>query len=158
MKVVYHSAPKDMVGTTIYPLHQLREIAAQAYEFQKAKYAGREATLDFRIPDLGMLFNDTVHCAALDPRRLYEARQRLGIPLPSASARTWLTGQFFAIPWSESSSTGSCGTRARRCGSAAPPVKTSRWHRPSPSSSRSTQPSTASCPNPRKRIWSTWRE
>jgi hypothetical protein len=98
MKVVYHGVPKDMVGHTVYPLNQLSEIAPQAYEFQKAKYAGREAVLDFHIPRLGVLFNDTVHCAALDPRQLCGARQRLGLPIPGTGMSSRMTGLFFAIP------------------------------------------------------------
>jgi hypothetical protein len=98
VEVVYHGVPKDMVGDTIFPLNQLRDIAPALYELQKAKYTGRESVLDFRIPDSDLLFHDTVHCAALDPRRLCEARALLGLPAPGAGMSSRVTGLFFAIP------------------------------------------------------------
>lgn len=98
MKLVYHGVPKDMVGETIYPLNQLKQIAPSAYELQKSKYVGRETVLDFRIPGLNVLFNDTVHCAALDPRRLLDVRQQLGLAVPGAGMSDRITGRFYAIP------------------------------------------------------------
>ncbi|MBV8910958.1 MAG: hypothetical protein JOZ89_09375, partial [Gammaproteobacteria bacterium] len=101
MRYVYHGVPKDMVGEIIYPLNQLRAVGPEAYELQRSKYAGREAAMDFRIPGLDLLLNDTVHCAALDPRRLLEARQRIALPIPATSTLSqpsWMTGRFFAIP------------------------------------------------------------
>jgi hypothetical protein len=80
MRVVYHDVPKAMAGHVLYPLSQLQAVAPAAYEFQRSKYAGRESVLSYRIPRLGVLFNDTVHCAAVNPARLCEGRQRLGIP------------------------------------------------------------------------------
>ena len=93
MKVVYHGVPKDMAGHVLYPLNQLRVIAPEAYQFQKSKYAGRESVLGYRIPGLNLFFNDTIHCAAVNPSRLCDARQQLGIPQP-----TMMSGLFFAIP------------------------------------------------------------
>jgi hypothetical protein len=61
--------------------------------FQKSKYAGRESVLGYRIPGLNLFFNDTIHCAAVNPSRLCDARQQLGIPQP-----TMMSGLFFAIP------------------------------------------------------------
>ena len=93
MRVVYHGVPKAMAGHVLYPLSQLQAVAPAAYEFQRSKYAGRESVLSYRIPRLGVLFNDTVHCAAVNPARLCEARRRLGIPQPAM-----MSGLFFAIP------------------------------------------------------------
>ncbi len=100
MAFVYHGVPRGMVGEVIYPLNQLDAVAPEAYELQKSKYAGREAVLDFRIPQLGLLFNDTVHCAPLHPYHLFSARERLGLDPPRAGvARTrGFTGLFFEIP------------------------------------------------------------
>ena len=98
MKVVYHAAPRDMVGSTLYPLHRLKAIAPDAYELQKSKYAGRESVLDYRIPGLDVLLNDTLHCAALSPARLFDERVRLGLPVPRTDAATMMTELFFAIP------------------------------------------------------------
>ena len=67
--------------------------------FQKSKYAGREQALDFRIPTLDVLLNDTVHCAALHPYHLFSARRALGMDPPSRpSAPSWATGLAFEIP------------------------------------------------------------
>jgi hypothetical protein len=101
MAFVYHRVPGDMVGGVVYPLNQLAAIAPETYEFQKSKYAGRETVMDFRIPHLGLLFNDTVHCAPLHPYHLFDARRSLGFPVPRASARqrtSRFNGLFFEIP------------------------------------------------------------
>ena len=99
MSFVYHGLPRDMVGDVIYPLNELSTIQPRLYEAQRSKYAGREAVLDFRIPGLGVLFNDTVHCGPVHPYHLFSARRAVGIevtarPQPPA----WATGLFFEIP------------------------------------------------------------
>jgi hypothetical protein len=66
MRVVYHGVPKAMAGHVLYPLGQLQAVAPAAYEFQRSKYAGRESVLSYRIPRLGVLFNDTDPLAASD--------------------------------------------------------------------------------------------
>jgi hypothetical protein len=99
MSVVYHGVPRDMVGDVIYPLNELSSIQPRLYEEQRSKYAGRESVLDFRIPGLGLLFNDAVHCGSVHPYHLFSARRAVGIevaarPQPPALA----TGLFFEIP------------------------------------------------------------
>jgi hypothetical protein len=96
--VVYHGVPRDMVGSVLYPLNQLQAIAPEQYALQKAKYVGRETVLDYRIPGLGLLFNDTVHCSALHPYYLFHARQEMGLDPPVRPASGWLTGLVFGIP------------------------------------------------------------
>ena len=98
MPVVYHGMPRDMSGSVLYPLNQLQAFVPDRYAFQKAKYAGREAVLDYRIPGLGLLFNDTVHCSALHPYHLFRARQDLGLDPPVRPTSGWLTGLVYAIP------------------------------------------------------------
>lgn len=95
---VYHSVPRDMVGSILYPLNQLQAIAPDRYAFQKAKYAGREAVLDYRIPGLGLLFNDTVHCSPLPPYYLVRARQELRLDSTARPTAGWWTGMVYAIP------------------------------------------------------------
>ena len=92
-----------MVGDVIHPLNQLAVIAPERYELQRSKYLVREAVLDARIAQDGLLFNDTVHCAPLHPNRLFAARERLGLNPPRADAsRARQTGRFsglfFEIP------------------------------------------------------------
>src|SRR6478752_8928342 len=83
MSFVYHTVPRDMVGEVIFPLNRLAAVAPDVYEYQRAKYAGREAVLDYRIPGTDLLFNDTVHCAPIHPHHLYRARQAAGLTVES---------------------------------------------------------------------------
>ncbi len=100
MAFVYHGMPRGMVGDVVYPLNELAAVAPEAYALQKSKYAGREAVLDVRIPQLGLLFNDTVHCAPLHPYHLFAARELLGLDPPRAGAAraSRFSGLFFEIP------------------------------------------------------------
>ena len=99
---VYHAVPHNMVGELIYPLNDLARVVPGAYELQRAKYLDREAVLDARITRDGLLFNDTVHCAALHPHRLFAARWELGVSTPRARTKpavgTHFGGLFFEIP------------------------------------------------------------
>jgi hypothetical protein len=56
-----------MVGTVLVPLTALAAVSPAAFELQRSKYVRREAVLDARITERGLLFNDTVHCAPLHP-------------------------------------------------------------------------------------------
>ena len=103
MSVLYHGVPREMLGEVIFPLSRLASIDAPRYEFQRSKYAGREAALDFRVPHLDVLLNDTVHCACLHPYHLYQARRLVGLdpprrPVNRPEAPSWMTGQAFEIP------------------------------------------------------------
>jgi hypothetical protein len=86
MAFVYHLVPNDLRGDVIYPLNQLASIHPDVYDAQRAKYVNREASLEFRIPHLGVLWNDTVHCAPIHPYFIWRARQSVGVvpasPLP----------------------------------------------------------------------------
>jgi hypothetical protein len=87
-----------MVGEVLYPLNQLKVVSPELYEFQRSKYAGREAALDFRIPGLNLLLGDTLHCAAVHPYHVFQARQAAGIQSIVGKPGSWATGVFFAIP------------------------------------------------------------
>lgn len=87
-----------MEGEVLYPLNQLAAVKPALYELQKSKYAGREATLEFRIPGLDLLMGDALHCACVHPYRVFAARQAAGIDDANRDGPTWLTGTFFAIP------------------------------------------------------------
>lgn len=96
--MVWHGVPRDMLGDTLYPLWQLKDIDPQRFEGQRSKYAGREATLEYRLPILGVRFNDTVHCSPLHPHLLFAARQRLGLNPVARPEAPRMTGLFFEIP------------------------------------------------------------
>lgn len=90
---VYHRCQPDMVGTTLYPLNALKALHPDLYARQVAKYVGREAVLDFRIPFLDLLWNDTVHTSVIQPSYLTAAWAAVGVgrPFPEGA-------QFFQIP------------------------------------------------------------
>lgn len=98
MPRVYHTVPVDMVGTVLHPLNHLYAVAPDQYAMQRAKYAGREAVLDYRIPGLDLLFNDTVHCSPLHPYYLFQVRQELGLPVPARPRGTSWTEMVYPIP------------------------------------------------------------
>lgn len=87
-----------MVGDVLHPLNQLAAVEPELHEFQKSKYAGREVALDFRIPGLDVLLGDALHCAAVHPYRVFQARQAAGIETTVSKPGSWMTGMFFAIP------------------------------------------------------------
>lgn len=99
---VYHAVPNAMVGDVLYPLNELERVVPAAYELQRGKYHGREAVLEARISQEGLLFNGTVHCAPLHPYRLYAARREFGFDGPqtraSPGAGKYFGGLFFEIP------------------------------------------------------------
>ena len=76
---VYHLCAEDFRGTTIYPLHRLRDEHPDIYELERPKWDGRESVLNFGVPHLGVTWGDTVNLAALDPVHLVAARRRLGV-------------------------------------------------------------------------------
>jgi len=98
LSVVWHGVPRGMVGSTVVPLGQLRSLDSDLYENQKAKYAGREAALDYRIPLLNCGFLDTVHCSSVHPHKIYRAREEAGFDVPSRSQQGWGIGLAFEIP------------------------------------------------------------
>jgi hypothetical protein len=98
MTAVWHGVPRDMVGETLFPLGQLRDVDVLLYESQRAKYAGREEVLDYRLPILDRGFLDTVHCSSVHPHWIFRARRDAGFDLPTRSDTGWGIGLAFEIP------------------------------------------------------------
>jgi hypothetical protein len=51
--------PEDQIGTTLYPLNQLRDVQPELYKTKASKYDGREHIMERQIPILhvyGMTF------------------------------------------------------------------------------------------------------
>lgn len=91
MAVVYHAVPSAMVGSVLYPLHELARLSGDAFQRQQAKYAGRESVLEARITAAGLRFNDAIHCAPLHPHRLapvFDSCRPLPSSLPDAFTST----------------------------------------------------------------------
>lgn len=80
MPFVYHLVSRDFVGTTLYPLNQLREQLPEVYSAEVAKWAGRESVLDYTVPLIGVPWADTVNLSALHPKHLVAERRKLGVP------------------------------------------------------------------------------
>lgn len=65
---LYHRVRENMIGTTLYPLHQLRVLYPAIYDEAVKKYVGREWLLEQRIPYFDCLWNDVIFLAAINPR------------------------------------------------------------------------------------------
>jgi hypothetical protein len=70
MEYLYHRVPKNMVGTTLYPLNVLKETQPDTYSEHVKKYEGRERLLTTEIPPLHCLWNDVLHFTAIAPSTL----------------------------------------------------------------------------------------
>ena len=73
---VYHRRPDDMLGTVLYPLHELKAHSPEHYASEIAKYGDDPKRLSLpsqRVPKLDCLWNDVVHCAPIHPHLLYLA-------------------------------------------------------------------------------------
>jgi hypothetical protein len=90
MDYLYHLAGKDMRGTVLYPLNQLKIALPDVYAEEAKKYQGREETMDQQIPILNCLWNDVLHFTAVPPTKLRDALLEAGRPAP-------FHGTFFKI-------------------------------------------------------------
>jgi hypothetical protein len=77
---LYHRRPPDFRGGVLYPLNALRAVAADLYERQRGKYAGREHLLGQRVPPpLDCLWNDVLHFSPVHPARVAELARDCGL-------------------------------------------------------------------------------
>ena len=138
MRFLYHARPPDMRGETLYPLNRLRSIDRALYEREQAKYEGREAVLEFRIPLIDVLWNDTLHLSTIHPYHLAAAWRAVGLWTPT------LERPFFQIPVERVGRYQSVCLQASRSGSTTRRTRTCRWHRRSRSSDCSISPTIGS--------------
>lgn len=81
MTYVYHHLPKNMHGTILYPLNDLKIIHEDAYKAEVLKYTGREQVTQQRIPFFdNCLWNDVIFLTATHPQDIYDARREAGWP------------------------------------------------------------------------------
>jgi len=73
MMYLYHSVPKNLEGSILYPLNELKEKYPEIYSLHVAKYVGREHIMDQRILVLDCLWNDVLHFSAVNPKGVKEA-------------------------------------------------------------------------------------
>ena len=86
---LYHRRPPDLRGSVLYPLNELRSVAPDLYERQRAKYSGREELLRQRVPRLDCLWNDVLHFSPVHPMRIGE--------LARAEDLLWHEAEWFEI-------------------------------------------------------------
>ena len=70
MEYLYHRVPKNMFGTVLYPLNELKNIHPEIYVTQVKKYDGREKLLTTEVPPLKCLWNYVLHFTAIPPQEL----------------------------------------------------------------------------------------
>ncbi len=78
MPFLYHAVPKNLTGTTLYPLNTLKHLLPEIYHEHVKKYAGREYLLEREIPTLNCLWNDVLHLCAIHPSKIKDALIRSG--------------------------------------------------------------------------------
>jgi hypothetical protein len=79
MNYLYHHVPRDMQGSTLYPLNMLKTKLPIVYESEHSKYRGREYVTKQHIPPLGnCLWNDVLFLTAVNPQELIQARREAG--------------------------------------------------------------------------------
>jgi len=79
MDYLYHHVPKNLNGTILFPLNDLKSILPDTFESQVSKYRGREYITQQRIPQLNnCLWNDVIFLTAIDPQKLFDARKAAG--------------------------------------------------------------------------------
>jgi hypothetical protein len=72
MTVVYHLAPKNLVGNTLQPMNALKESHPGIYAKYVQKYQGREQVIERKIPLLNCLWNDVLFFTSVHPRAIKE--------------------------------------------------------------------------------------
>ena len=83
--MLYHLAPKQLIGSALLPLSQLRTRNRQLYERCVRKYEGREDLLDDEIPGLDCRWQDVVFLTALKPGTIRELHEEAGVKVPELS-------------------------------------------------------------------------
>ena len=89
---VYHRRPPGMAGTVLYPLNQLRTRHPAIYDAHVQKYAGREQTLERRIPLLDCCWTAVLLTSPIHPAAIFRALAELGLPAetsPRHSLHIW---------------------------------------------------------------------
>ena len=73
MANLYHRVPDNMIGDTLYPLNELKDVHPDVYERERQKYEGRKAVTAQTIPYLDCRWNDVLHLTAVHPKKLKDA-------------------------------------------------------------------------------------
>lgn len=79
MAYIYHLVPKNMRGTVLYPLNQLKGIHPDVYASEVKKYEGREQVMSNNVAILNCAWNDMLHFSAVHPKEIARALGDLGV-------------------------------------------------------------------------------
>jgi hypothetical protein len=91
MKYIYHLVPKQMTGSTLYPLNYLKSSHPEIFSTQAKKYKGREELLNSHLGSKPWLWNDVLHFSPLDLKIIKRA-------LINCGSRPTEGRKYFAIP------------------------------------------------------------
>ena len=97
MEYLYHVVPKDMVGSQLIPLNNLKESQPEIYKKEIAKYNDhpqRKRLPNTKIPKLDCLWNDVVQLCPIHPNMIYQGWLYVGKTITRSL-------QFFQIPITE---------------------------------------------------------
>lgn len=75
---LYHLIHRPFLGTTLYPLSELRHIDVTIFERERAKYTGKEWICEWGIESFDCHWNDVVHLSPIHPRDIFAALQEAG--------------------------------------------------------------------------------
>jgi hypothetical protein len=87
---VYHRRSSRFTGSILHPLNLLRNLEPEIAAREIKKYEGRKQLLEARIPPLGCLWNDVIHCSPVHPKLILGAMREIGFDIQ--------TLRYFEIP------------------------------------------------------------
>lgn len=82
IQYVYHRKPSELIGNSIIPLNKMPGLSnfESVYKSAKAKYNGREITMEMTWPALGNCkWNDVIFLSPIHPNCIYQQFQQIGI-------------------------------------------------------------------------------
>lgn len=88
--IVYHMRPPDLRGAMLLPLETLRIEHPDLYTAKMAKYRGREAIPERRVPELNCRWKNCVQFSTVHPAAIRDAMLRTGHTWPKGGARFFL--------------------------------------------------------------------
>ncbi|MDR6550415.1 hypothetical protein J2736_001598 [Paenibacillus qinlingensis] len=95
---IYHAVPKQMIGTKLKTLNEIKKTNPELHELYIDKYKpNRLMLLERRIPKLDCLWNDVIHFLPIHPKLVYNG-------LVEAGAKPGVHRFFYKIPLSTISS------------------------------------------------------
>ena len=75
---LYHWVPKNMTGSVLYPLNELKHNYPNIYAEAVKKYEGREHLLTDKVEILDCLWNDVLHLSPIHPSQIQAAYRANG--------------------------------------------------------------------------------